>query len=112
MTEHPPYPQPESGHEPQTYKGFIGSLFDFTFSSFVTPKIVKFVYVLATVGLGLTYLAFVIGGFGRSAGLGMLIVVLGAAVFIVYLAFIRMTLEFYYAIVRMSEDLHHRLPRF
>ena len=30
-------------------KGFFGSLFDFSFSSFVTTKIVKFLYVLATV---------------------------------------------------------------
>ncbi len=106
-----PFPQPDSAQPIQTSKGFLASLFDFSFSSFVTPKIVKFVYVLATIGLGLFYLVVVIGGFNQSAGLGLLFLVLGAVIFIVYLAFIRMTLEFYYAIVRMSEDLHHRLPR-
>jgi uncharacterized membrane protein YcjF (UPF0283 family) len=105
------FPQPDPGQPTQSSKGFLASLFDFTFSSFVTPKIVKFVYVLASIGLGLLYLALVIGSFSQSAGLGVLSLVVGAVIFIVYLAFIRMTLEFYYAIVRMSEDLHHRLPR-
>ncbi|MGI8523536.1 MAG: DUF4282 domain-containing protein [Nocardioides sp.] len=34
----------------------------------------------------------------------------GAVAALVYLAFIRMTLEFYLAIVRMSEDIHRRMP--
>jgi len=38
-------------------EGFFGALFDFSFNSFVTPKIVKLVYVLATILLVLTYLS-------------------------------------------------------
>jgi hypothetical protein len=91
--------------------GFFAALFDFSFSSFVTPKIVKLVYVLATIGLGLLYLLFVISGFTKNAGVGILVLLVGAVVTLVYLAFIRMTLEFYYAIVRMSEDINQRLPR-
>ena len=53
----------------------------------------------------------IVAGFSQSAGLGLFILVGGAIGFIVYLALIRMTLEFYLAIVRMSEDIHHRLPR-
>jgi hypothetical protein len=30
---------------------------------------------------------------------------------IVYLAFIRMTLEIYYAVLRMSQDVNQRLPQ-
>ncbi len=30
---------------------------------------------------------------------------------IVYLALARMTLELYFAVVRLSEDVHERLPR-
>jgi Domain of unknown function (DUF4282) len=91
--------------------GFFAALFDFSFSKFVTPKIVKLVYVLATIGLGLTYLLFVVGAFSRNAGAGVVVLLVGAVLALVYLAFIRMTLEFYFAIVRMSPDINQRLPR-
>jgi hypothetical protein len=74
-------------------------------------KIVKLVYVLATIGLGLTYLLFVVGAFSRNAGAGVVVLLVGAVLALVYLAFIRMTLEFYFAIVRMSPDINQRLPR-
>ena len=38
-------------------------LFDFNFDSFVTPKVVKIVYILITIGLGILYLAIVISAF-------------------------------------------------
>ncbi len=91
-------------------KGFFGALFDFSFTHFVTPMIVKAVYVLATVGLGLGWLVFLIAGFSENAGLGLVVLVLGPIAVVIYLALVRMTLEFYLAIVRMSEDIHKRLP--
>jgi Domain of unknown function (DUF4282) len=94
-----------------TEKGFFGSLFDFSFNSFVTPKIVKLVYVVSTIAVAIGYLAFVVIGFKASVGAGVGVLLVGALVAIVYLAFIRMTLEFYYAIVRMSEDINRRLPK-
>lgn len=120
------YPPPDEGAPPpggyQPYSqgpsdpmagagGFFAALFDFNFTSFVTPKIVKIVYVLAVVALTLTYLFFVIGGFVQNVGLGLLVLIVGAVAFFVYLALFRMTLEFYYALIRMSEDIHQRLPR-
>ena len=99
-----------SGANSTSASGFFGALFDFSFNEFITPKVVKFVYVLATIGLALAYLIFVIAGFSQSAGAGLGILVLGALAVVIYLALIRMTLEFYLAIVRMSEDIHRRLP--
>src|SRR5438270_11238204 len=37
-----------------TAKGFLGSLFDFGFTSFVTPKIIKVLYVLIMIGTVIT----------------------------------------------------------
>ena len=37
--------------------------------------------------------------------------ILGPVFVIIYLAVIRMTLEFYLSVVRMSEDIHKRLPQ-
>jgi hypothetical protein len=88
-------------------KGFFGALFDFSFDSFVTPSIVKVVYVLATVALGLGLVVFFFAAlFTRQPAAIFFTLVLGPVLALLYLALIRMTLEFYYAIVRMSEDIH------
>lgn len=89
-------------------KGFFGALFDFKFEHFITPIIVKVVYVLALAALVVTWLIFMIASFSQSTGAGVGVLILGPIGIILYLAFIRMTLEFYLAIVRMSEDIHHR----
>ena len=31
-------------------KGFFSSLFDYSFSSFITPRIIRVLYMLATIG--------------------------------------------------------------
>lgn len=107
----PAYPSPSSQPPNVSGGGFFAALFDFSFSSFVTPKIVKLVYVLATIAVALLYLVFVITAFTKNAGAGVVVLLLGAVGALVYLAFIRMTLEFYFAIVRMSQDINERLPR-
>jgi Domain of unknown function (DUF4282) len=63
------------------------------------------------VGLALLYVGLVISGFASDEpAYGLIVLVLGPVGFIVYLALIRMTLELYVSIVRMSEDIHKRLP--
>lgn len=105
------YPAPESSGPGGSNTGFFAALFDFSFNSFVTPKIVKFVYVLATVVLGLLFLVYLVIAFSADTTFGVVVLILGPIVTLIYLAFIRMTLEIYYAVVRMSEDIHSRLPR-
>ena len=102
------FPGRPSGPEVKSSKGFIGALFDFSFSHFITPMIVKAVYILAVVALGLAWLVFLIAGFSDSAAGGLVVLLLGPIGILIYLAFIRMTLEFYLAIVRMSQDIHQR----
>jgi hypothetical protein len=109
--------QPPTGYGPPTTpagnvsaRGFFASLFDFQFESFATPKIVKFVYALTMIIVGLWFVGAVIAGFAAGAGYGILFLIFGAIGAVVFLAFIRMTLEIYYSIVRMSEDVHRRLP--
>ncbi len=89
-------------------QGLPRSLFDFSFEHFITPIIVKVVYVIALIALVLGWLIFTISGLSQNVGVGLIFLVLGAFAVILYLAFIRMTLEFYLAIVRMSQDIHRR----
>ncbi len=106
-----PYPSssgPASAGVPGS--GFFAALFDFSFSRFITPMIIRFVYILATALIGLTWFALLITSFASSAASGLVVLLLGPVVALVYLAFVRMTLEIYLAVVRMSEDIHQRLP--
>jgi len=110
----PPPPYPASGPGQPSYgdaKGFFGALFDFSFSHFITPKIVKVAYVISTVLLGLAFLAYLLLALAsEEPALAVLVIIFGPIIVLLYLIFIRMTLEFFVAIVRMSEDVHRRLP--
>jgi hypothetical protein len=45
-------------------KGLIGSLTDFSFESFVTPVLVRYLYILAVLGVAFSIVWWVIGGQG------------------------------------------------
>ncbi|MBV1778093.1 DUF4282 domain-containing protein [Paeniglutamicibacter sp. ABSL32-1] len=82
------------------------ALFDFNFNSFVTPKLVKIVYILITIGLGIMYLGFVIAAFATeqlAAGFFVMIIV-GPLVVLIYLALARMGLESLIATIRTAEN--------
>jgi uncharacterized membrane protein len=98
----PAQPRPKS-HE----RGFIGSLFDFGFTSFVTPKIIKVLYVLVTIWTVIWALAFLDIGFrtgGVAGGLATLIIV-DPLLILVSLGVFRVVLEFFMVTFRMQEDL-------
>jgi len=105
-------PPPGAGGQPPAWQppkmSFFGALFDFGFNHFVTPSIIKVIYILGLVGIALAYLFFVISGFATDTALGIITLLLGPLVALLYLAFFRMMLEFYVAVIRMSEDIHHR----
>lgn len=88
-----------------TGKDFFAALFDFSFSTFVTPSIIKVLYILITVFIGLGYFLFVITSFSQSALAGLAVLVLGAVGAILYLALARVFLEFYMAVFRLSDDV-------
>ena len=123
-----PYGQPQYGGAPQgdpygrygtdspmganDGTSFFGALFDFSFSNFVTPKIIRALYIVITVLIGITALGLLISSFASRQPLLIILSIIGIAIgAIVYLALARMTLELYYAVIRLSEDVHERLPR-
>jgi Domain of unknown function (DUF4282) len=105
-----PYPYPYAagnGAAPQeSEKGFFGSLFDFSFNNFVTPKIVKVVYVLVVLFTTLALLFSTIAMFSVNGGLGVAELIFGTIFAILYLAVFRMVLEFFLGVHRMSQDVH------
>lgn len=91
-------------HERDTRMGFFGALFDFSFTEFVTSKIITFIYALSVIGVALGYIVSVIGGFAQGflAGVGALIV--GGIIALLILAYIRVALEFFMILFRIYEN--------
>jgi hypothetical protein len=87
-------------------KGFIGSLFDFSFKSFVTPKIIKILYVLFTIWTALVSLLIAIIGFrtgGLVGGLFVLIIIVPIYVLLT-LGVWRVVLEAFMVVFRIYEE--------
>jgi hypothetical protein len=88
-------------------KGFVSSLFDFSFNSFVTPKIIKALYVLVTIWTVIWAVIFLVIGFktgGMAGGVFTLIVVV--PVFgLLTLGACRMLFEFFMIMHRIHDEL-------
>jgi hypothetical protein len=86
-------------------KGFFGSLFDISFSSFITTKIIKVLYVLSLILIGLFALGFVVAAFSSSAGEGIVVLVIFAPLgALLYAIYTRVVLEVLIAIFRIMES--------
>ena len=99
--------------QPESPKSFFAALFDWKFHTLITPKIVSWVYLAFMILSGLYWLFLVFGSFAAEPVLGIVVLLIGPIVWIVSLAFFRMTMELYFALVRMSDDIHRSqgLPR-
>jgi hypothetical protein len=87
-------------------KGFLGSLFDFSFSSLVTPKIIRILYILFTLWTALVGLIMLVIGFktgGLAGGLFTLIIVEPIFVLLT-LGIYRVVLELFMVVFRIYEE--------
>ena len=93
-------------------RGFLGALFDFSFTSFVTTKIIKVLYVLILVLVSISALVFTIAAFRLSAAFGLLTLVIGDPLFIlIVMAFWRLVLESFVVRFRIAEDVRELRER-
>jgi hypothetical protein len=86
-------------------KGFFGDLFDFEFKDFVTVRIIKVIYILGMILIGIGALIALVGGLSRGGGTSIiftvLVVPLGALLMII---FFRVYLELVVVIFRIGEN--------
>lgn len=86
--------------------GFIASLFDFRFDSFVTPRVVRVVYVIAMIMIALSALGFLLFAFKISIGFGIItLFILCPLYFFLYVALWRIALELIMVIFRIGDDV-------
>ena len=105
--EHPAIAVPDpTPREASDTRGFLGALFDFGFTSFVTPKVIKVLYMLIVIGTVVSALVFTIIAFKASTVFGFLMLVFGDPLFIlIVLAIYRIILEFFVVTFRVAEDI-------
>jgi hypothetical protein len=87
-------------------RGFLGALFDFGFTSFVTPKVIKVLYMLIVIGTVVSALVFTFIAFKASLVFGFLTLLIGDPLFIlIVLAIYRIILEVFVVGFRAAEDI-------
>jgi len=87
-------------------RGFLGALFDFSFTSFVTPRIIKVLYVLILILTVIGALVYTIFAFSASKVFGFLTLIIGDPLFIIIvMAFWRLVLESFVVVFRIAEDI-------
>lgn len=106
MNQQPPPLQPSAPTPPPaaSTKGFFGRLFDLSFSEFVTPSIIKVIFIVGIVLAALMSL-FVFVAFANQGG-GAIVagIVFAPLVFFVYVLFARVLSEVYLILFRIEEN--------
>jgi len=64
-------------------KGVVKNLFDLSFSEFITPKVIKFLYILCMIGIFIAAIMIIINGFNISTGIGVISLLIIAPLYIV-----------------------------
>lgn len=82
----------------------LEALFDFSFTEFLTGTLVKFLYGLTAIGVGLVYVVAVIASFSQGAGQAMLVLIGGGIVALLVLAYVRIVLEFVMVLFQIYEN--------
>ncbi len=76
-----------------TQRGFLESLMDTRFNSLITPKLIRFLYIVGMIVVAIGTLVWIVIGFSNSAGTGVLFLILSPLVGLVYLIVVRLYLE-------------------
>lgn len=85
--------------------GLLSGLTDLSFEKFVTPKIIKLIYVVVLIFSAITYLGYTIFAFQVTPALGVLVlIVIGPLAFLLTAILWRMTLELAIAIFKIAEN--------
>ncbi len=85
-------------------KGIFGSLFDISFTDFVTIRIIKVLFVLAIIGSGIGALVLLIGGITSGVAQAFVYIILAPIIFFLYVLLARIWLEVIIVLFRIAEN--------
>lgn len=85
-------------------KGFFGSLFDFSFSEFITPRIIKLLFVLAIIISAIVALVLFVGGIASGGAEAFLAIIGAPLLFLLYVIMARVWLEVIMVMFRIVDN--------
>ena len=86
-------------------KSFIASLFDFSFSSYVTPKFIKFLFILGVILAAIATVIILIMGFMSHIGIGVVLLVFSPIIYFLWVLSVRIYLETIMVMFRLQSDV-------
>ena len=87
-------------------KSFFASLFDFSFTSFITIKLIKFIYILALVGVALSALGLLGMGFSNGFTTGIISLIAAPIYALLMTMLVRVWMEMIIVMFRISDDVN------
>lgn len=90
---------------PAARKGFLASLLDPSFSTLVTTRVIRYLYILLLVLFGLGLLGFIVASIASGSAVQIVIaLIIGPLVALLYVIYARVILEVILAIFRILES--------
>ena len=86
------------------HKGLFGSLFDLSFTEFVTTRVIKVLFVLAIVIAAIGALGLLISGIASGGGTAFLAIILAPIAFFLCVLMARIWLEVIIVLFRIAEN--------
>ena len=106
MPDHPPEPGPSLiGNVWLLLKSVADLVLDFSFKTFVTPRLVRIIYALSLVAALLSALTWMFGGFKEGITHGLFTFITGPLAFFLYVLCARVAMELVLAIFSIAEEL-------
>lgn len=85
--------------------GFLAALFDFSFSSFITAKLIRVLYALGLLMAGVSTLFVLATSFTQGFMFGVVMLILAPLVFLFLAMYMRVMLEVLMVLFRIAEDV-------
>jgi hypothetical protein len=101
----PMYSPPPRGN------GFWSRFFDLSFEHFITPSLIKVLFIIAMVVIGLGVLSAIIMGFVASGALGIFVLIAALIAGFIYLLLARVFLEMVVVFFRIRDDTEEMARR-
>jgi hypothetical protein len=89
----------------QDEKNFFAGLFDFSFNSLLTRRIVKLLYIISILGGGIAVVACVVLGMQHSPAEGLINLLVGIVVYFVGILVVRLLLELAFVILKIADGI-------
>ncbi len=83
---------------------FFQALFDFSFQAFITSKLISFIFGFGVIAGGIFGIITIIGSFTRSAGSGLLMLIVTPLMYLAGVTVLRIWLELVMVIFKIEEN--------